>query len=431
MKILLINNCHWRRGGSETVYFGTAELLISKGHEVVFLSFGDEKNIKTEQKEYFVKRRNPFYGIISYFSNGDAASAIDEVLTKEKPDIAHAHLMWGGMTASIISVLHKHGVPLVHTAHDYRMVCPAYTFRNGKGEVCEECEGGNFIHCVRNRCGKGSLIRSALMTAEMYYRNCKWHPAKELDGIIFVSKFSKQKHEESDPLFKKTNNTVLYNFTTVGNDYPPVEQDGGYYLYYGRLSEEKGIDTLLKVFSKHPELTLKVVGTGPLEESLKKKYNSAFVNINAINNSIPSRTIAEGNKCYQNIQFLGYHSGSELAELVRNARFVCVPSEWYENNPMTIVEAYSLGVPVIGAQIGGIPEIVEEGQTGFLFESGNVESLENAILTSTRVNDEGYAELKRNAIDFAYNHFNGDVYLHRLLSFYKEVLSSYHRDKFV
>ena len=429
MKVLLINNCHWRRGGSEAVYFGIAELLVSKGHEIVFLSLDDEKNIKTDQKEYFVKRGNPFYGIISYFSNGDASSAIDEVLTKEKPDIAHAHLMWGGMTASIISVLHKHGVPLVHTSHDFRMVCPAYTFRNGKGGVCEECKGGNFIHCVKNRCGKGSLIRSVLMTAEMYYRNRKWHPAKELDGIIFVSKFSKQKHEESDPLFKETNNIVLYNFTTIGNDYPPVEQDGGYYLYYGRLSEEKGIDTLLRVFSKHPELTLKVVGTGPLEESLKKKYNSTFININEINNSNLNRSIAEGEKCHQNIQFLGYHSGSELAQLVRNARFVCVPSECYENNPMTIVEAYSMGVPVIGAQIGGIPEIVEEGQTGFLFESGNVESLENAVLTSTKVNDEGYAELKRNTIDFAYEHFNSDIYLQQLISFYNKVLNSFHYNK--
>ena len=187
MKVLLINNCHWRRGGSESVYFETAELLLKAGHEVVFLSFEDEKNIHTGQTEYFVKRGNILKNMITYFSNWEAAKVVEEVVKKEKPDIAHTHLMWGGMTAAIIPVLHNYGVPVVHTAHDYRMVCPAYTFRNGRGEVCEKCKGGHFNECIKNRCGKSSLTQSLLMAAEMKYRNYRWHPAKELDGIIYVS----------------------------------------------------------------------------------------------------------------------------------------------------------------------------------------------------------------------------------------------------
>ena len=398
MKILLINNCFWRRGGSETVFFGTADLLREMGHEVVFFSMEDAQNITDEKPAYIVGRGGRLSQMKAYFNNGKAARMIEEIIRKEKPDIAHAHLLWGGIGPSIFAVLHKHGIPIVHTVHDYRMVCPAYTFRNGHGEVCERCKGGHYMECVKGRCAKGSLVQSVLMATEMYYRNKKWHPAKELDGIIYVSKFAKDKHEELDPLFARTMNTVLYNFTKVGEDFPSVEKDGGYYLYYGRLSHEKGIATLVDAFSEHPELKLKVVGTGPKEDELRQKN-------------------------YPNVEFLGYKTGEELYNFVRNARFVCVPSEWYENNPMTIVEAYSMGVPVIGARIGGIPEIVDEGKTGFLFESGNVESLEKAVVQSLAVGAEEYGAMKKNALAFAKDHFDSEKYKERLISFYSQVIS--------
>ena len=398
MKILLINNCFWRRGGSETVFFGTADLLREMGHEVVFFSMEDAQNIDDEKPAYIVGRGSRLSQMKDYFNNGKAARMIEEIIQKEKPDIAHAHLLWGGIGPSIFAVLHKHGIPIVHTVHDYRMVCPAYTFRNGHGEVCERCKGGHYMECVKGRCAKGSFVQSVLMATEMYYRNRKWHPAKELDGIIYVSKFAKQKHEELDPLFAGTVNTVLYNFTNVGEDYPLVEEDGGYYLYYGRLSHEKGIATLVETFARHPELKLKVVGTGPKEEELRQKD-------------------------YTNVEFLGYKTGEELYNIVRNARFVCVPSEWYENNPMTVVEAYSMGVPVIGARIGGIPEIVDEGKTGFLFESGNVESLEKAVEQSLTVGAEEYGAMKKNALAFAKEHFDSNKYKERLIRFYSQVIS--------
>lgn len=399
MKILLINNCHWLRGGADIVYFNTAQLLKEYGHEVVFLSFANSNNIHTDNPEYFVKKRSWFDRIRYYYSNPYAAKMLEDVLIKEAPDIVHAHLFWGGISPSIFAVLKKHGIPLVHTVHDYRMVCPAYTFRNGEGLVCEKCKGGHFMECFKGRCSKGSLVQSALMAAEMYYRNKKWHPARELDGIIYVSNFAKQKHEELDSRFLNSKNIVLYNFTIVGDNYPPFEKDGGYYLYYGRLSHEKGIATLVEAFSNYPELKLKVVGTGPKEEELKHKK-------------------------YPNVEFLGYKSGIELYNIVRYARWVCVPSEWYENNPMTIVEAYSMGVPVIGANIGGIPEIIEDNKTGFLFESGNAASLKTAIIKSVCLNDIEYCQMKKNAKAFATIHFDSKVHYHQLIGFYKEVINN-------
>lgn len=404
MKILLINNCFFCRGGSETVFYFTADILVNAGHEVVFLSLEDEKNIHTDKKEYFVKASGGLKKITNYFANSDAAKLLDEILNKEHFDIAHAHLLWGGITASIIPVLHKHGVPFVHTVHDYRMVCPGYTFRNGCGVVCERCKGGKFIQCIKNRCAKGSLPQSVLMALEMMYRNHKWHPAKEIDGIIYVSYFAKKKHEEMDGRFANTLNTVLYNITTVGEAFPPVENKGGYFLYYGRLSGEKGVPTLVNAFARHPELTLKVVGTGPIEVELKKKQCS-------------------------NIEYLGYKSGEELYNLVRNAKFVCVPSEWYENNPMTIVEAYSMGVPVIGARIGGIPEIVVDGKTGFLFQSGKVESLDKVISQSIEISEIDYLGMKKNAFEFAKNNFSSKQYSDKLLGFYRAVIEIFKNRK--
>lgn len=399
MKVLLINNCHFRRGGSEAVYFGTADLLRRMGHDVVFFSMEDDRNIHTDCPEYFVERGGKLSQMKDYFSNAKAARMLEQILAKETPDIAHVHLFFGGISPSIFSVLHRHGVPIVHTVHDYRMVCPAYTFRNGQGEVCEKCKGGKFVECFKGRCSKGSAVQSVLMATEIYYRNRKWHPAKELDGIIYVSNFAKQKHEEFDDKFKKTKNAVLYNFTTVGEKYQPVVKDGGYFLYYGRLSHEKGIETLIETFSRHPELKLMVVGTGPNEQELRRKN-------------------------YPNINFLGYKNGSDLYNIVRNARFVCVPSEWYENNPMTIVEAYSMGVPVIGANIGGIPEIIKEGETGFLFKSGDGNSLDCILRQSILIPEQKYTLLKRNALRFAEVHFNSKIYSYKLVNFYEEIISN-------
>lgn len=423
MKVLLINNCFYRRGGSEAVYFGTADLLREMGHEVVFFSMEDDLNIHTDRPEYFVGRGGKLSQIKDYFNNKRAAQKIEEIINKEHPDIAHAHLLWGGIGPSIFAVLHKHGIPIVHTAHDYRMVCPAYTFRNGRGEVCEKCEGGRYLQCVKGRCAKGSLLQSGLMAAEMFYRNWKWHPAKELDGIIYVSNFSKRKHEETDSRFVGTKNAVLYNFTKIGDKYPMVEKDSGYYLYYGRLSGEKGIETLLKVFARHPELTLKVVGTGPLEEELKKKYLRTRTESDPTEDCASGSITADEKKRYENIQFLGYQSGGALAELVRRARYICVPSECYENNPMTIVEAYSMGVPVIGANIGGIPEIIEEGKTGFLFEGRDTESFEKMVLKSFDVSQDEYVSMKKEAQQFAKENFDSEKYKERLEAFYNKVIN--------
>ena len=428
MKILLLDNYFYRKGGAESVFFNTGDLLEAHGHSVVYFSQKWKENERNEEcfssgvsvsSKGFLERLK---GVRNYFYNTEAENKLDGLIKKEKPDVAHLHLFWGGLSSSVLRTLRNNNIPIIHTVHDYRMVCPAYAFKDSKGKICEKCGRRNYYECMLHRCSKGSFIQSFLMTLEMYFRNIFFNPLRYIDGFIFVSNFSKEKHIAHNAEFKKTKNIVLYNYTTPLID--KGEFDGGYFLYYGRLSFEKGIPTLLEVFAKHPELKIKVVGTGPMEDELKKKYfyNHSFGSCNS--GSCASGSISEDQKYYENIEFLGYHSGRKLAELVRSARFVCVPSEWYENNPMTIVESYSYGTPVIGARIGGIPEIINDGGTGFLFESGSVEDMERVIMKASNVNDKDYRLLSENAYSFYQSHFSQNFHYNSLLGFYEEVIAS-------
>lgn len=407
MKILLINNRHYRGGGADTVYFNTAKLLIDAGHKVVFFSQRDKNNEPCKQEQYFSERGGRLTQIKHYFYNRDAAKQLEKLIGSEKPDIAHIHLIWGGLSPSIIDVLKKHQIPVVHTAHDYRMVCPAYLLKDGKGRFCERCKEGKFYNCMLHRCSKGGLVESLIMTLEMYHRNRCYHPANYIDGFVFVSNFSRNKHFEFDKRLDKAKTTVLYNCPgEYVLDSLDLTQDtyGSYFLYYGRLSEEKGINTLIKAFVRYPQLRLKIVGSGPIEELLQATCTEKGLN---------------------NIEILGYKTGKELFDLVVGAKYVCVPSECYENNPMTIVEAYSLGTPVIGAAIGGISEVVQDGQTGYLFESGSIESMCLALNKAENIDKDSYLRQKKEALEFGKKNFSRAAHREHLLAFYKTVIDEY------
>lgn len=290
---------------------------------------------------------------------------------------------------------------IVKTVHDYRIVCPAYTFRNGKGIICEDCKGKYFYKCFTHTCCKGSKAMSAVMAAEQYFRNWFFNPAKYIDGFLYVSKFAKEIQEKYMPEVRQTHNITLYNFTTSIATTSKQIPTNKYFLFFGRLSYEKGVKTLLKAFKELPECNLKIVGTGPKEKELK-----LFVSNNSMNN----------------VEFLGYKRGLELIDLVKNAYFVIVPSEWYENNPMTIIEAYSVGTPVIGAKIGGIPEIIIDGKTGYQFTTGNSDNLQETIKKIFSLTPEAYQRLSAGTLEFAHENLSLENYYPRLIAFYSHFL---------
>lgn len=389
------------------MYFSTIELLKEHGVSVVNFALKWPENYPSECEPYFPESKEtrtglfkPIKNIINYFYNREAACKLELLIEKEHPDLAHVHLVWGQITGSILPVLKRHHIPIVFSIHDYRIVCPAYTFRNGKGEICEQCKGRNFYYCVANKCTKGSYLLSVMMAMEQSFRNRFFNPAKYIDGFIYVSKFAKQMHEKYMPELREKKNIVLYNLSDKIKSVP-CKKTEKYFLFFGRLSYEKGVKTLITAFKNMPHSRLKIAGTGPLENELKD-YTKA--------NNI------------SNVEFLGYKSGNELTGLVENAYFIVVPSEWYENNPMTIIEGYAAGVPVIGSNIGGIPEIIVEGETGYLFNPGDAKELESIIKSCESLPEEQYEDLQKKALEFAKNNFDKDKYYPKLIDFYKQFI---------
>lgn len=401
MKVLLINNFHYIKGGSEAVYFNMADMLVKAGHSVVFFSTADPRNCDYGRNEYFIEQNNsvnPLIGAMRYVYNGKAKRSLERLIKREKPDIAHIHLFWGGLSSSILSVLKKHNIPVVHTAHDYRMVCPAYTFRRIDGAVCDKCLGGNYIHCFTNRCSKGKLAHSALMTFEAYFRKWFIRPIDAIDGFVFVSRFSYEQHLKAMPTLKNKQCIVAHNAIAPLPDSAVSTSMGNYYLYFGRLSHEKGLETLIHAFTALPHLKLKIVGEGDMEKRLKMMVTT------------------------DNIEFCGYQSGDSLRQTIKNCKAIVVPSEWYENNPMTIIEAQSAGIPTIGARIGGIPEIVEPNKTGYLFTPKSVDELISALKTMESLSVEQYAAMSQLCKETAAAMFSDDALYPKIINLYNTLL---------
>lgn len=413
MKILLIDVYHYNKGGAETVCFNTGKLLEQEGHEVVFFTLKWDKNLPSPFEKYFPESKETrkgilrnFHNLINYFYYRDAAKKIEQLIKEHKPDIAHIHLMWGQISPSIFPVLKKYNVPIVFTVHDYRIVCPAYAFRNGKGEICQACQGKYFYRCFTNKCTKGSYLLSSIMASEQYFRNIFFNPAKYIDGLIYVSSFARRLHEKYMPALISKPNIVLHNFAFASKDVSNSRKTDKYYLYFGRLSSEKGLKTLMSAFGIRDDLKLKIVGTGPIENSLKAAKHSG------------------------NIEFLGYKSGKELENLIENAYFVLVPSECYENNPMSIIESYPMGVPVIGSDMGGIPEIVHEGKTGYIFKGRDVKDLVNQIAKAEALSATEYSKMIESVLEYAQESFNPTIYAKKLMDFYRTVLFNYNNESY-
>lgn len=408
MKVLLIDVYNFNKGGAETVCFNTGKLLEEHGHQVVYFTLKWSENNPSPYSKYFPEsketRRGPLRQVanmVNYFYHFEAARKLEQLVIDELPDIAHIHLMWGQITPSIFPVLKKYHVPILFTVHDYRIVCPAYTFRDGRGRICEVCAGKYFYKCFTHTCCKGSKVMSAVMAAEQYFRNRFFNPSKYIDGFIYVSNFARNIQEKYMPAVKNTPNITLYNFSTFIADVPKSMPKEKYFLFFGRLSYEKGVRTLLEAFKDLSDCRLKIVGTGPKEDELKEYAEAHGMN---------------------HVEFLGYKRGKELLDLVANAYFVIVPSEWYENNPMTIIESYSVGTPVIGARIGGIPEIVAENETGYQFVSGDSEDLKRKLVLANCLRGEDYMNLSQGTLRFARENLSLESYYPKLVAFYQRFM---------
>lgn len=356
-KLLSINNYHYRRGGSDVVYLEHAALMESLGWDNAFFSMHHPNNLTTPWSDYFVEELEfgHSYSLLNKLSMAtkaiysfEAQRQVKRLLQQFRPDVAHLHCIYHHLSPSILPTLAQAGVPLVMTAHDLKIACPAYKMLNEEG-VCERCKDGSVLNVVKHRCVRNSLGASAIVAVESGLQRRMDTYRRYLDRVVVPSKFFMEKFIEWG--WPREKFVYIPNYVDAAR-FTPQYAPGDYFLYFGRLAPEKGVATLLRA-AQQAGVALKVVGTGPLQEEL-----------HALNRELGGHA-----------EFLGYQSGEPLHALIRQAKAVVLPSEWYENAPMSVLESCALGKPVIGADIGGIPEMIEPEVTGWTFPSRDVAAL--------------------------------------------------------
>lgn len=401
--LLSINNYHYRRGGSDVVYLDHAALMEEQGWSNGFFSMNHPKNFETPWSKYFtdeiefghaysISQKLAMASKVVY--SFEAQKKLKRLLNDFPADVAHLHCIYHHLSPSIISTLRDAGVPVVMTAHDLKLACPAYKMLNDTG-VCEKCKDGSLLNVVRHRCVRGSLAASAIVMVESgVHRMLNTYQGK-LDKVVVPSRFFMEKFIEWG--WPREQFAYIPNYVDSSR-FEPAYEAGSYFLFFGRLAPEKGIATLMRA-AKTAGVKLKIAGTGPIEAEL----------------------LVLQAELAGDVEFLGYRSGADLHALIREARAVVLPSEWYENAPMSVLESFALGTPVVGARIGGIPEMVIEGETGWTFESRNTDEL--AALLS-RLKEMPAAQIEqagRSARNHVTNNFNRAGYLQATLALYAEL----------
>lgn len=373
MKVLMVNKFLYPNGGSETYIFEIGKQLQKMGHEVQFFGMehegrivGNRVNSYTSNMDFHTGKLAKLMYPFKIIYSREARQKIRKVLDDFKPDVVHLNNINFQITPSILYEIKKYQkdtgnkVKIVATAHDYQWICPNHMlYIPHREEICERCTGGAFGNCAKYKCIHGSFVKSILGSVEsFFYHMCKTYGL--MDVVICPSEFMKRQLSKDKILEDKL--IVMRNFVTVDAIRSSVGQmtysadekleKEDYVLYFGRYAKEKGIETLLKVCEQLPEIPFIFAGSGPLEEK-----------VNAV----------------KGIRNAGFKKGDKLKELIANARFSIYPSEWYENCPFSIMESQMYGTPVIGADIGGIPELILEGKNGELFETGNADALKEKI----------------------------------------------------
>ena len=385
MKILLANKFYYRRGGDCIYTLNLEQLLKAHGHEVAIFSMNYPENLDSSWKKYWPKNMSKYDVFRRPFGSNGVKRLFTQLIDDFKPDVVHLNNIHTQLSPVIAEIAHNKGVKVVWTIHDYKLLCPRYDcLQNGK-TICEECYSDK-KGVIRHGCMKNSKVASLIA----YYEAEKWSREKlqsYTDVFICPSLFMAEKMEKGG--YDKKKLKSLCNFIDVERCKKESYKKRNYYCFIGRLSNEKGAKTLIEAAMQLP-YKLMVIGGGPLEEELKSKRSD-------------------------NIEFVGFKQWNDIKELVGDARFSVIPSEWYENNPLSVIEAQCLGTPVLGARIGGIPELVEDGKTGMTFESGNVNDLKDKIKDMWNANFD-YEKIAEDS----QTRYDAESYYNKLIMFYQK-----------
>ena len=401
--LLSINNYYYRRGGAEVVFLEQNRLFEEIGWQVLPFAMRHPKNLQSEWSEYFAdeiefgetysflqKVSNSLKIIYSFEAKHNLARLVDRV----RPDIAHAHNVYHHISPSIFSLLKAKGIPTALTLHDLKIACPAYKMLTHDG-ICERCKSGAIWNVAAHRCVKGSLSLSSVILIESAVHRLLGCYSKNVDRFVVPSRFYLEKFVEWG--WPRDKFVYIPNFVDV-DTLQPQGGIGEAFVYIGRLGPEKGLATFIRAV-KIAGVKGWIVGTGPEEGKLR----GLAAEIGA------------------DVEFLGYLTGPALFDAVSRARAMVLPSEWYENAPMSIMESYALERPVIGADIGGIPELIRKGETGEVFPSGDAEALAERLGQFASLPAQAVLAMGKAGRAWMAESFTSQRYRERLLSLYREM----------
>lgn len=390
MKILLANKFYYRRGGDCIYMLNLEQLLKTHGHEVAVFAMDYPENLDTPWQKYFPKNMSKWMAFTRPFGSHEVKSKFKRLLDDFQPDVVHLNNVHTQLSPVMAEVAHERGINVVWTLHDYKLLCPRYDCLKNGNTICETCFKGDKKACLDNKCMKGSKLASFIGYKEAVVWNRERLEAST-DVFICPSQFMADKMVQGG--FAKSKMRTLCNFIDVEKckfshtdltDSILLPKKEDYYCFIGRLSHEKGAKTLIEAANQLP-YRLVVIGGGPLMDELKAIAHS-------------------------NIEFVGFKQWDEIKQLVGKACFSVIPSEWYENNPLSVIEAQCLGTPVLGAKIGGIPELTE-----YTFSSGNIADLKSHIqkMWNTTFNYEKIASE-------AQTRYDAETYYDKLINLYEQ-----------
>lgn len=393
MRVLLVNKFYYPRGGDCIVAINTESLLRDNGVETEVFAMKYPENLMARYQALFASEvsfgggmRNMLQAMKRTLGMGDICSSFEAVLDEFHPDVVHLHNIHSYLSPVVGKIAHQRGARVVWTLHDYKLLCPRYDCLLD-GNPCERCFKGGKHNVLTHKCMKDSLAASALAWVEAM----KWNRRQleeNTDIFLCPSEFMAQKMRKGG--FDPAKIKVLNNFLDPVKFelYQAIDKAShreDYYCYVGRLSPEKGVTDLLEVAARLP-YRLKVAGGGPLETELRAKYASC-----------------------DNIEFLGMLDATGVVKVLTGAKLSVIPSQWYENNPLSVVESLCAGTPVAGSNIGGIPELIDS-ENGVVFQPFDQKAMTTAI-TMSMARQWNHPEIASRALE----HFASRPHLQTLM----------------
>ena len=363
MRILHVNKFLYRRGGAEAYMEDLADLQIAAGHTVSFFGMAHPLNTHLDYAAHYpddiefepapARLSERVRGVARMLYSTSASRGMDAVMSDFRPDVVHMHNIYHQLSPSVLRPVARRRTPVVMTLHDYKLACPTYRFLD-HGNLCQACLGGHFQHAVLRRCKDGSLASSAVMAGELFLHTVTRAYAPV--GIFICPSQFLEGRMRAAGVFPRRLRHVPHFIETAGMGMKPAP--GGGVMVAGRLSSEKGVDVAVRAVGRMDGVVLDIAGAGPEEESLRRLADS----------------VAPGR-----VRFHGLLDKAEVERLMLAASVVVVPSRWYENQPMVVLEALARGVPVVGSALGGMPELIQPGVTGDLVPANDPSALAAAL----------------------------------------------------